>query len=175
MSKQYQVVNSRVKLEQILNQQNITHPKSKELIGTILIYICEQRELHRQFKNVDYYDAKALRNNIIDLSKEGPIYSRVFNTLSAVKEKNRAYKKAIEDLISEYVIYPLKKEGDYILSPLFYFDGLGFLNVYLYWCYFSGALIENKYVEDCVKDEDGFVKLDIDELNSMVSKGILKY
>lgn len=172
--KKIQLVNPRVKLQQILNQSNISHPKAKELLVAIMVYICEQRELHRRFKHYKYYDVKALRNNLIDLSKESRIFQNIYSTVNAKYKKNKVFKKAVEDLIGENVIYPI---GDnyYILNPLFYYDGIGFLNVYLYWCHYSKNEIENIYLEECVKEGDEFIELDLEELNFMVDKGIIEY
>ena len=177
-----QLVNPRVKLEQIVNQSQEMHPKAHQLAQAIIVYICEQRILNA--KHIDSYDAQALIRNQINLSKKGHIFNDLYPTINNKYEKNKIFKKAVEELIDKNVILaidgPFEKNTHYLLNPLYYYDGYSFLNVYLHWCYLAQEEVKSKYVEDCIpllsyNTVDEFEDLDVSELNSMVSKGLYEY
>ena len=172
-----QLVNPRVKLEQIVRQNQEMSTKARELVAAILTYICEQRVLKAKHKHVKYYDSQALIRNQLDLRKvTGGLYTNVSNKY----DRNKFIKKAITELVDKDIITPIDgprspKNTNYLINPLFYYDGFSFLNVYLHWCYLTNTQPKNVYVEECYKVGEHFEEVDMGLVSSMLEKGICEY
>jgi hypothetical protein len=173
-SKVYQVVNRRTKLEQTEYQQRNLDSKSRELIRAIMIYLDTEKVKKWKHKNINYYNAHAINNNLIDLSWGSEITRELFTSIKTEKKRKDVLKAAIKVLVEEdYICEEEYNSGNgmYLINPLFYYDGVGFINVYLWWCYKTNTPIKNRYVEDSLKDEEGYFTPDMEELNHLVKNG----
>lgn len=167
-----QLVNRLVKFEQLKNQVRIKiSVGATRLIKLIMMYAAEQAHFKNTYKHTNYYNADILNLNMIEISREWKYYEEAANAKDKHAEA-KAIRLAIKELENEEIIALVPgNKRKFIINPLYYYDGLKFLNTYLCWCRYTCARIKAPYLKECVKEGDSkeFEEQDIECLRHIVA------